>query len=850
MHNKVNSGLLLSTSVMSLVLSGVLSSHAFAQDVPGASEGATIEEVVVTARKREESLQTVPVAVSSVTGRALEQQSIRQPTDLSRTVPSLRIVNSSGTVNNASVTLRGQVAGDVLLNVSQPVGMYEDSVNIPHPIGANISFFDLTRVEVLKGPQGTLYGRNTTGGAINIITRSPDFDGLHGFIQGEVGNYDSRRLGAAANIPLIDDVLAIRVAYQHWRRDGYGKSIFTGQRMGGDRDDDLARLSVHWTPTSTLTVDAKFEYAKADRNGELTTTRAFNGNRNSALEAAAYSDYARYAPIIFANRANLANPATPAADPIGLQQAIAAGTAIIAACINGRLFESCQGTNGHDDVETRHGVLDVNWDVTENIRLRSITGYHQFESRRAFDLDSTRFQLLANGGGLGVGGVQPDLGSAPLPWPAFPHRTHPDQQSDQVSQEFNLSGDWDDGRLNWLVGGFWADDDGKGAGHSILTPTVATARGVSPTFSAFDPLKVTNTTWALFTQNDIRLSDRVSLTLGARYTEEKLGLDLAAWSYSSLTNRYSCLAGPFSAGPGRVAVPQIDGDACVAPQSAKFSGTSYLGSFNFQVTPDILVYLRTARGFRGGALQGRAADQPPAAPEIATDYEIGFKGDLLQRRLRANVALYQTNYKNKQEQTITINALGAPTTILRNAAQARIQGLEAELRALLFEGFQVFGSGSYTHAEYRKFPNALTPQSVPATPCTTCIDAAGVPFAVPKYQMNVGARYQHDLGPGRLALTADYSWRGRTPITALNRDLAIPLDVQQDFFKPIGLVNARVEYELDQHGLTAGVFVTNLTDKHYQQISVSPLNLGGVTAGLTREPRMWGVSLRKAFGSE
>ena len=181
----------------------------------------TVGEVVVTARKSSENLQRVPLAVTAVTGSALSEQRIGEPTDLNKDTPSLFIRNSSSSSNSAQIALRGQYAADSLLGINQPVGMYEDTVSIPHPFGANNAFFDLDRVEVLKGPQGTLYGRNTTAGAINIITKNADYNGVHGFIEGELGDFKDARIGGAVNIPIIPDVLAARVSYQHWNRDGF-----------------------------------------------------------------------------------------------------------------------------------------------------------------------------------------------------------------------------------------------------------------------------------------------------------------------------------------------------------------------------------------------------------------------------------------------------------------------------------------------------------------------------------------------------------------------------------------------------------------------------------------------------
>jgi len=820
-----------------MVVSGFGAPAAHAQTAETGS--VTLEDVIVTARKREESLQDVPVAVSSLNNQQLERQGIKEPTALARTVPSLAMnVTNPGTVNNASATMRGQSSGDVLLNVSQAVGMYEDGVNIPHPVGANGSFFDLERVEVLKGPQGTLYGRNTTGGAINIVTRAPDYDGVHGYALAEYGNDNNVRVGGAINLPIIEDVAAARVAMLYWGRDGYVKSRVTGQDFGGDHDDILMRGSIRFTPTSAVSIDLRGEWYKANREGVPTTARSFNGTTNTKIEAALYSNFAVNAPLIFAGfGGNL-----PA-----LGQALANGDAAIQACL-GALFENCQATRTRDDVETAHGVLDINWDINENVRLRSLTGYHWFSSDRTFDLDGLAYQLLEVGAGLG--GLQPDLGTAPRPWPIFPYDVPPDQTSHQWSQEFNLSGDAFDKRLNWLAGFYYADDQGHGAQQFLALPTLQQTLTGNITGAGFVPLSVGNRTWALFTQNDFKFTDQLSITLGYRYTKEMLDQTLSAFTYSTRTGLFTCNAGPFAPGPSRPAQRQTTRDACATRADADFSGSSYLASLNWKITPDHLLYVKTARGFRGGALQGRANDQPPTEPEKATDYELGFKGEFLGRRLRTNLAVYQTNYNNKAEQTITINDLGVTTTILRNAAKARVRGVEWEVTAEPTRGFNLFASGSYLDAKYQDYPNALTPVSIPAQPCTTCIDASGVRFTLPKWQLNFGARYSFEVGPGDLTLSADYAYRSDVPVTPLNRDPTMPLALQEEFYDSVGLVNARVDYDLRDSGLTFSIFATNLTDEHYQRVSISGNNAGGVQNGVTQEPRYYGISVRYRFGGE
>lgn len=849
---------------------------AYAQ-ATGGEEPTVLSDIVVTARKREESLQSVPVAVTTQTSEQLEQQRITQPTDLGRVVPSLEIRVGSGSANSALIALRGQVAGDTLLGISQPVGLYEDNVNIPHPFGANNAFFDVARVEVLKGPQGTLYGRNTTGGAINIITRNADYSGVHGYVEGEIGNFDQRRAAAAVNVPILADVLSARLAYQYWKKDGYGRSRITGQTFGDDKDDHLARLSLRFDPASNLSATLKAEYGKADHNGAMLANRSLANpadlpasaaagaaslRTNTFISAALWSDYRRYAPLVrngfFGNAA-------------ALGQVLAAGQAVLAPCIGGSIYENCSSSIQFDRLKTWHGVLDVNWDVTETVRLRSITGVHHFDNHKWFDLDSVQPQILEVGFGRGGGVPAPNIANYPLPYD-IPS----DQRSTQWSQEFNLSGTFLE-RLDWLVGAYGSWDEARGNqisgafeeltafsgqladGRVLGEPGDDGAIG-SPLQFGKDGRNDIDT-WALYTQNDLRFSERVSVTFGARYTEERIGIDLADWDYFVATNSFLC-HGTAANGLTRINyAPPTPGDpeSCAnsifarGPNNlfsrAKFSGTSYLLSFNFQMTPDKLFYAKTARGFRGGAM-GRAA-AIPAAPEFAIDYELGFKGDFLDRRLRTNLSAYHTNYENKQESSLTCLGGEAPpcttgfTTTIRNAATARIRGVELEVQAVPVEGLSIWGSGSYTDAQYLDWPGAVGGDG-------QSIGNAGgqVIVATPEWQANVGARYELPVGPGILGVQADYYYRSKTPLTLINNQVLVPDAVERDMQKAHNLVNGRIDYDLPDMGLRVSLWATNLTDEAYGYKGISAGYTGGVSHMVVQAPRTYGLTVRKTFGEE
>jgi iron complex outermembrane receptor protein len=836
-------------TLRSTLLSGVailagatMASGAFAQQTAANSTSGSVTaigEVIVTARKREEDVQKVPVAITVQSGKQLQQQTIRQPSDLQRIVPSLVAVSGASSPSGVLLTLRGQSASDVLLTLSQPVGLYEDAVNIPHPVGADIGFFDLSSVEVLNGPQGTLYGRNTTGGAINILTRGADYDGFHGFISAEGGNFKDWKVGGAVNIPVISDMLSVRLAYQHWSREGFGESGITGERLGDPHDDDVARLSVKFDPNPAFTASLKLEYDHANRTDDLYQTRAFTppGMFTSTTcaggiplaSSGGLPSTGMYCPNLNGTTAGGAGTAYYEWLVEGMKGGVNPITLVNGE--GGNIFTNYSAEDTFERLSAWHGALDWSWKINDDVTLRSITGFHRITDYRTFDLTALPIQAFLVG--YGAGGLTPALGTDD-------RQLQPDEQTTQWTQEVNLSGTAFDKRLHWLLGGFYSHDSGN------EDEVAGEFQGLTGFDINYHSPQITNESWAIFTQEDYKFTDMFSVTGGFRYTEEDLSQDAQDYIYflpgggSPLAGLVDCLAGGAGGSP-----IQPDGSGCAVNQSLHSSGISYLVSLNAQITPDVMAYLKTARGFRGGALQQRAPQASAAGPETNTDYEVGLKSDWFEHRLRANLDAYYTKYHNKQETQI-VDLGGAQATVIENAAQAKIWGVEGQFVAVPFEGLTLNANFDYLHGSYDSFPNALTPDN-------TSVDASGVLFPLPQWTFDIGGRYVHDLGPGQIAFQADYSWHSATPQTVLDVDptlKTIDPSLVNSWFASVGLVNARLEYNLPRSGLSVALFATNLLDKHYQTFALGFVGSSsdyGWT-GQTQEPRMWGITIRKSFG--
>lgn len=806
--------------LISAAAPALLTAPAARAQEPAQSAGE-LTDIVVTARKREESLQNVPVAVSAFSGGQLEQQGVRSLLDVARTVPSL----SSAPVQNSSsaviFSLRGQSASDIILTVDQAIGIYADGAYIPRPYGLQAGLVDLQSVEVLKGPQGTLYGRNTTGGAINLISRGPDFEGWHGYTYGEFGNHGDLRMNAAINIPLIPDMLSVRIAGQNWQRDGIGKSRITGQDLGFDRDQQYLRGMIRFEPTERVRIDFKADWARIRENGMLTTARFYLPQNATAYQGAVELGL---------------NPTVPAnlATVNGIiQNIVALGNSDLTTADTGNIL--------HEDVNTHSFTLNGSVELADNVSLRSITSYRYLDKDTANELDGTRFHILEN------------VSTVPASFPSvYPLPSRPMVRDRLWTQELNLSGNLLDDRLSFLFGAFYSDEKGDDATQNDFRLNQFFAQQPAPlrnfVINFNEGLDIINKSKALYTQNDFKITDSLTLTAGYRYTWETRGMTSALRRFDPVNNLWRCghplLAGLITADPTRCNV--------VLPKD-KFKGSSYMVSLNWKPTDDSLIYARTAKGFRGGGFQVRVPTAPNFGAETAKDIEVGAKADFFDHKLRANIAAYRTKYSNKQESQIVPVPVVGTATIVTNAASATIKGLEAELFARPVSFLSLKGTVSYIHGKYNAYPGALAYTGAPFG------DASGERFALPPWQYSLQARLDVPVGVSKLGFQADWSWQAGARPSARLIDPALPASLTNDFVADVygrggraslGLLNLRADVAFPDVGVTVSAFATNALNKKYQIAAIPQTNTGGIAAGITGETRMIGIGIRKSFGAE
>lgn len=798
-----------SNRVSLAVLAMLLASPAVAQAAPeqeapasaGPSTGETdapitqsgLDDIIVTARRRQENAQNVPISISAFSGAQLQAQSAVRVTDIARLTPNLVITPAGGSgPGGVVIGIRGQVQTDTIATVDPSVGIYVDGVYWARANGANADLIDLERVEVLKGPQGTLFGRNTTGGALSITTGTPDPTKVSGLLQGRLGNFGQHDVAAVLNLPIVTDKVAVRIAGNKLNNNGFNRNLTTGARIG-NQDSYTIRAKLLVKPVEDLTVIGSYEH--------------FDVGQRARATRLLYSLPFPSSPEIVAALASGGclrsfNPACPAAFVPGTR------TASQYANPPG-FYDTYSGTDAREAVNTDTASVTVNYDLPF-ASLKYIGAYRELASDSgAYDYDGTPFVIL-----------QPRNQAAGESW----------------SHELQLNGQaWSD-RLDYTLGGFLFREDGTDGSTTIALPAI------NPNNPSITAGTATTRSYALFTQVSARMTDWLSFTGGLRYSEDRKALELRSTAAGNCS---------LSAGTPPVRLPN---SACLVSQRRKDSAVSYLASVEVKLAPDVLTYAKTSRGYRAGGFNLRGttpATYGPFSPEMVTDYEIGLKSEFLDRRLRFNISAFHSNYTDIQRGVLVPNGIGGVATSTINAGKARINGLEAELSARPVDGLLLSGTLGITDAKYKEF-NSACPTPYPTTAAVPCVGGvfsrANEDFErVPPVTWSAAASYSHPVPLGSASIRADYSHQGPTQQAGLTQTLTPALAgfVRQGSY---GLLNARISWDIAEPDISLAVYGRNLTQEKYFNYQLDLVNGGlGHIVGNTGLPRQYGIEATFRF---
>lgn len=687
-----------------LVAGSFVATAAYAQDTDAAapqseavSQGSG--EIIVTARRREEALQDVPISISAVSGESLARSGVSDAIGLQSRISSLSLTNQGTSRNELAFTIRGQRTQESQLLTDPPVGTYFAEVVQARSVGFANALYDLQSTQVLKGVQGTLFGRNMTGGAVLIEPNKPT-DRFEAELRGQIGNYDMRDVYGMLNVPVAEGA-ALRFAGKIRKRDGFTTDVLTGRKYD-DQDYHTFRVSLKLNPIDNLESNTIVDYIKTDEHG----TALVGGDVDPAAQA-------------FAGFAALDSFGIPNSNPVpqfAAQRARARYT-----------VASGAGTGGQYDA---YGIQPFeklkNWGITNRttlelgaITLKNIFSYRKLDFDQKMDLDGVPSYLIDS----------------------FRYR-----HIKQYSEEFQVQGKAFDSRFDYVLGAYYFLEKGQDGSTSSQFPELAIAFSGGPLTtpaSVFLNAFAGNgkaETFAVYGAGTFALSDQFKLSGGLRYTTDKR----RATVFAHYPNLGACL---FRLADGTVPATLA---ACPQSNQKKWDAFTWDVTLQFEPSDDVTTYISTRRGFRSGGFSLRAAsaeELEPFNPETVQEYEAGLKTrhQMGGAVLTTGLAVFYQDYKNVQKQQSAIDTAGNVNTIITNTARQKNFGGEFEL-GLNAGALNINAFYSYVGVN-------ITEGRAPGE-----FELVGAPH----HQFGANISYEVPLGDaGDLLLNANFSYRTR-----------------------------------------------------------------------------------------
>ncbi|MDA5192529.1 TonB-dependent receptor [Govanella unica] len=804
---------------------------------PNADVGYTLEEIVVTAQKREERLQDTPISITAFTGAALAEKSVFNLQAIAQFTPNVEINNgrADGGGSSFNAYIRGIGQQDFLFPTEPGVGLYVDGVYLARTSGGTLALSDIARIEVLRGPQGTLYGKNTVGGAINIYSLQPDANGpVTGAIEGTTGRFNRSDVKAHVMFPIIDGVLAAKISGAALHRNGFGERVQDGRDLGNE-NKQVGRFELRWTPSSAWDISLRGDFQRQKQNGPVGSIinrfasdvvlpdLEVDGNGQAIagafkpcnVSAGSFDPGLSTCGLVF-NPGGLPNGMGLqgltfddiynkfVVPNINSQLGLPAGSRYDGRWVTGDPTIS-NGTSPSLDNNRVWGLsLTAAWSPSDEITIKSISAYRELSSQSPRDGDHTPYPVVY---------------------------TANDIHQSQFSQELQLGGSSMNDRLKWLVGGFYMRE------HAYDDNTVNMMSGIYSyyplglTFNYLPYNEIWIDTWAVFGQGTYELTDRLSLTVGGRYSKDK-----KKYYQDHLLSEVP------GTGTGGL-------ENYVGPRTLKDSWGSFTPkvALDFKATDDVLLYASYAKGFKGGGWSPRPTQQNDSDlsydPEILNTFEVGTKTAWFDNRMTFNVAGFYSIYKDVQVTTVDSGSNGSLLLLTRNVGEARLYGLEAELVARPMQGLDLNMAVGYLHSEWHK----LNIVDANLKLSNKLVDS-------PKWTLNMGAQYRLPISEnfGSLVLRGDASFRSLTwkdPFNVTRAPASRPGDkiterrMAQDAY---WLVNTRLSWTNPSDNWEVALFVTNLLDKRYFT-SMLPVDNFGYDEAYVGRPREWGLSASYKF---
>lgn len=731
---------LLSKAVLLALAGTVVTSGAQAQNV--------LEEVTVTAQKREENVQDVGIAVTAFTGEQLTQLGYTNAQQVTALAPGVSTIQPNGEANYA-IAIRGVANSDFVANVESPVSLYIDEVYLSQMSSAGFQLFDMERVEILRGPQGTLFGRNATGGLAHYITRKPDFE-TDGYAQITGGEYDQVKFEGAYG-GAISENIAGRVSVATHHNSGYIENRILGDDIN-NANDYSGRGQLLFTPRDDLEIllnvrgsiqqirTGFFEHVVSNRDGELTP--------NEPSQVLGYNDN------------------------------------------DGDVFAGDYDKFGHQDMHSFGASGTIKWEMSNGMKLTSITDYQEVERDYIEDSDASPIDGL---------------------------NFYLSTDAEQFSQELRLNGETD--RSRWVAGLYYLDIEVNDANGAEFPLALGYDGGATGNPLGFDsPYTTETSSWSIFGQYEYDLTEKITGIAGVRYINESK-------DHEFTTNIVAFVPGMTERNGNQNIFPDpafgdvYRGDSEDHMVSAKFQ-------LDFRPNDDWLLYASFNRGVKGTGFNAPFAGDNSFFTDSVMEYdsetlhayETGFKSSLFGGLARFNATMFYYDYEDFQAFTI----VGLTTNMVNSDASSL--GAEFEIQATPFDGLDFLFGAAYLDNEVEP-PGAQDTVSVQS----------------PKWNVNGLLRYGWDALGGRLAIQSDFQYRSEHYFSLTRAET-----VTEDGYV---VANARISYTDSSERWTMALFVDNITDEEYlvQAFDLSGPNILGMTEHYFGRPRWIGGSVRFQF---
>jgi iron complex outermembrane receptor protein len=782
---------------MAILIAGAGSAWA---DSASTSENQ-LEEVVVTAQFRQEKLQTTPIAITAITAAGLEERGIENVTEIGAFVPNA-VIQPLGAGWGATMAafIRGVGLGDNILSFEPGVPIYVDDVYVGRPQGAMFDLLDLERVEVLRGPQGTLFGKNAIGGTVRLISKKPDGSG-GGSLSVTAGNYHRLEARGSANFTLVDDRVFARLSFSSKKADGWFDVLdyvcVHGPGSLGTGGTGLPPSPAFPNGVPSIHLNSAVAPGTGCVADTLNDENVQSGRVALRFVINDASDFNLIADLTSQRQKGPADKYTVIDGSPACCGALNAGwNAVIVAPIYGagvgwdnRFVTNSMYTNYSSFTDPISGrtVPNINnldhWGVSgtyelklsDNLNLKSVTAYRRFWNQFGRDSDGS-----------------------PLP----NNFTYDDTRHRQFTEEVQLTGTAAK-QFDWAAGAFYYDAFDSNRGFDSLYPGFIYQ---NDTF-----VHQTTRNWAFFGQGTYHVDDKLSFTAGARYTHDEKDATIYIASFTGVVGL----------------------DNQFVPLTA--SNVDYTLSADYRWTEDFMTYLKYSTGFKGGGFSPRPANglqTAPFHPEKLKTLEIGSKSEFMDRRVRFNGDLFFSRYIDQQTFSQQFDSSGANWFREVNAGKAKIWGLEGELQAEPVDHLRF--DGSFGYMNYNLYDNGGNALLFTGNNCNgeRCYSQR-----TPKYTGAVGLQYGIQAPGGSLTPRIDATYQSKVFFTANNQG-------EQDGY---ALINGRLTWESSSKGWEAALYGRNLANKEYFAGKLSLIGFFGREQGNPGPPREWGVTFKHNF---